>query len=564
MAEYLFYSKKPLDFPLHESIDVVSTLPDSSASYLVANIPTDAAEIIAPEIDWYVCHTRDDLADRIVNVSTLYEARTIGFDGAQHFDYTQSVGSRLLIVSDINRRDLATQMGEEGFTAIWIDSALITDVTGHIGELEVTVRGSEGSDQLQTDQIIWFGAPDFALRQSGVYDANQLGETEALEKARSHLGIYHYKNFIGYDSTVCQYHERLTDVCGKCVEVCPTTAIIKVEEERHLAFDPVNCEGCGGCVGVCPSGALDYTQMPMETWDELAELYRDRIPLIVPEQLVLSDINVSLAPHVLPLAIPGQKFLSEVHLLTLLQKSGGPILFYTHQLGKGTGDAITLLNDIFERAYHKQAVYLCQTPQELLSAMERAVSISECRFWMKTPRMKKREVFTHRLAHLVGDRDLGIITTGEHIHYGTVTVNEDACTLCLACVGACNAGALTAHPEDNTLRFNASMCTDCGYCEYICPEKDCITVHHDELHLEPSYFKQVVLAKDELFKCVECGKEFATVKAIQKIADMMTPRFGDDAARIHALYCCPDCKPKVMLRDHLQAKNSTFSGASHG
>jgi len=84
--------------------------------------------------------------------------------------------------------------------------------------------------------------------------------------------------------------------------------------------------------------------------------------------------------------------------------------------------------------------------------------------------LKKREIFSARLSHLVRKSDLGIYENhNEYIHYGKVIVNEQNCTLCLSCVGACNVGALTAHPEDNTLRFDASICTDCTYCEVVCP-----------------------------------------------------------------------------------------------
>jgi len=50
-----------------------------------------------------------------------------------------------------------------------------------------------------------------------------------------------------------------------------------------------------------------------------------------------------------------------------------------------------------------------------------------------------------------------------------------------------------------------------------------------------------------LVKCVECGVEFATKKSVEKIANMMIPKFGNDKSKIRALYCCADCKPKVMF-----------------
>jgi len=79
---------------------------------------------------------------------------------------------------------------------------------------------------------------------------------------------------------------------------------------------------------------------------------------------------------------------------------------------------------------------------------------------------------------------------------------------------------------DFTLRVNPSLCTACGYCEVSCPEKDCLTIQRDEIQLQPMWFKENILAKDKLFACVECGKEFATTKAIEKIATLMAPIFA--------------------------------------
>jgi DNA-directed RNA polymerase subunit RPC12/RpoP len=67
------------------------------------------------------------------------------------------------------------------------------------------------------------------------------------------------------------------------------------------------------------------------------------------------------------------------------------------------------------------------------------------------------------------------------------------------------------------------------------------------------------MAKDELFACTECGKQFATVKAVQKIAAIMTPLFGADDIKVKTLYCCADCKPKVMFQSHLN--NQQAQGA---
>jgi ferredoxin len=187
----------------------------------------------------------------------------------------------------------------------------------------------------------------------------------------------------------------------------------------------------------------------------------------------------------------------------------------------------------------------------LIEALEVINFVEDSRYTFNESGAKKREIFAIRLRNIVGQDDLGVVTTGEHVHYGRVRVNEDKCTLCLVCVGACNVGALIANTDDNTLRINSSVCTMCGYCEVSCPEADCLDIVKDVIELKPSWFKEEVLAKDTLFECVECGEPFATTKAITKIAEMMGPIFAHDPIKERTLYCCEDCKPKIMMESYM-------------
>ena len=61
-----------------------------------------------------------------------------------------------------------------------------------------------------------------------------------------------------------------------------------------------------------------------------------------------------------------------------------------------------------------------------------------------------------------------------------------------------------------------------------------------------------MLAKDELFKCIECGKEFATTKAVTKIADMMGAHFSSEPEKMKTLFCCGDCKAKIMIKKQIE------------
>ena len=548
--EYIFYSEVGLDFPLDETIEVVTST--DGTGYLVSNTKEIDAVIYAPEVDFYIKQSLDPIAQKIVNVTKLYATRAIGFDFAQDVDYEQAVGKKLLLVTDdIQNELLKTQLVSEGFTVLVLSPAMILDVNGHIGALHVSLKKEDGIFDLEVDQIIWWNAPVFAMKQSGVYDPSAITLEGALTKVKANEGVYHYKNYINYDPSICQYNERREEICGKCAEVCPTVAILKEDETKHLIFSHIDCHGCGGCISVCPSGALDYTQMPRAAFAHLSGYFKDSIALIIPNKMDLSLIDIPLKEGVLPLMIEGEKYLHEAHLMNLLQTSGNPIIFYTDFISKGTGDVIRIINEIFERKYHKKAIFVCEDTKELQIIFDTLLPFPECKYGINEIDLRKREIFSARLAHLVGGDDLGIIKTGEHIHYGDITIDESKCTLCLSCVGACNVRALTAHPEDNSLRFNPSICTNCGYCEVTCPEKDCLHVIKDEMSLKPSWFTQKIMAKDELFACTECGNQFATVKSVQKIAALMSPIFGSDEIKIRTLYCCADCKPKVMFAAYM-------------
>ncbi|NOX15882.1 MAG: 4Fe-4S ferredoxin, partial [Epsilonproteobacteria bacterium] len=507
-SEYLFFTNNKLEFPLDESINVLNKIDNND--YIVANTDIISTQIYAPEINFYMSNSKDEIGDIIKNIKSLYDIRSLAFDLAQDMDFTKEVNNKLLIVTtEDNQEKYENILKNDVFTSVTLSPEMIIDINGHIGELKVLIKKEESQYEIEFDQIIWKNAPQFAMKQSGVYDPNALDLEEIEKTITANLDGYKYKNFIVYDSKICQYNERTVEICSKCEEVCPTISILKEDKTRHLLFSDVDCHGCGGCVSVCPSGALDYTQMPRGAFSKLVSFYEDKTALIIPRKMQIENLAIDLDKGILPLSIEGEKYLHETHFMSLLQTSGNPVIFYTDFISKGTGDVIRFINEIFMKKYNKKAIFVCKDKDELKEAFKNLKSIRECKYGINENNMKKREVFAVRLAHLVGEDDLGIVKTGEHVHYGNIQIKEENCTLCLSCVGACNVKALTAHPQDNSLRFNPAICTNCTYCEVVCPEADCLVVIRDEISLNPSYFQQNIMAKDELFACVECGKEFA-------------------------------------------------------
>ena len=472
---------------------------------------------------------------------------------AKDVDYEKEVGKNVVIVSNSGREELANLLKENGYKVIELMHFEVKFLYGAAGELSVLVLRANDEFEVDCDFFLVENARDYMLKQSGCYEIAGLKDEKVLEILNSKSPKFRYKSFTQYDSSICQYHERRTEICGRCAEVCPTVAILKEDETKHLVFSQIDCTNCGNCISVCPSGALDYTLMPQSSFAAVAKLYKGKIALIVPEEINLEDLSVSLPENVLPFAISAAHFLSQTHFLTLLQESGASVILFSKSLGKGEKDAISILNQIYELKFKEPAIYHAKDKAELESALKKAKFIDGSQHSITEYALPKREIFAKRLEFLIGSEDLGVVKSGEMIRYGDVKINTDSCTLCLSCVGACNVSALVADKKTNSILFNPSVCTACGYCELSCAEKDTISLEVGKISLKPEFFTYNELARDELFACVECGKEFATKKAVEKIATIMQPRFGNDRVKIKALYCCADCKAKLMVQAQINA-----------
>ncbi len=552
MQEFVYYSKNELEFPLKEDIFIANDLKDvSDSEFLISNSSLVQSQITASEIDFYIRNSNDSLSEKIHNVSKLYEVAAIKYDFAQDISYSLEIGKELLLITQnqTDKDDFLQHINKDDFTIYAIHEDMLKSISGHIGNLSIIIEDETKDVTLRVCQIVWFNIKAEGKKQSGCFDPHELGLQKTIETLKQNINSYSYKKITTYDKGICQYHERREEICSKCAEVCPTVAILKDDENKHLIFSQVDCHGCGGCVSVCPSGAIDYAPSNRDAIFEMSKFYENIHPLIIPAKMDIENLNIYLKQGVLPFAIEGEKFLDESHLLTLAQISGSQLIFYSDFLSKGTKDAIRILNDIYQKKYKKNLIIIAMNKQELKQALQKVDFVANSQFNFNQNGLRKREIFSHRLNHIVGIDDLGVVKTGEHIHYAKVNVNEANCTLCLACVGACNVNALQADAKDNSLRLNPSFCTACGYCELSCPEKDCLSISQDMIELNPSWFKESILARDKLFACVECGVEFATTKSVEKIANMMKPMFAGDEVKIKSLYCCADCKPKIMMQN---------------
>jgi ferredoxin len=131
-----------------------------------------------------------------------------------------------------------------------------------------------------------------------------------------------------------------------------------------------------------------------------------------------------------------------------------------------------------------------------------------------------------------------------HAPFGEISVDPQACTLCLACTGVCPTRALLAGNETPQLNFIEDHCVQCGLCEQTCPE-NAIRRHPRYLFDEERRRSRRELHAEAPFRCISCGKAFATQRMIEHMQEKLMGHwmFGNDRA-LRRLKMCEDCRIK--------------------
>jgi ferredoxin len=132
--------------------------------------------------------------------------------------------------------------------------------------------------------------------------------------------------------------------------------------------------------------------------------------------------------------------------------------------------------------------------------------------------------------------------------YGQVIVDTKACTLCMACVGACPESALVDGRDRPMLKFIERNCVQCGLCEATCPEDAIALV--PRLLLAARAKQEVVLNEAQPFNCVRCGKPFGTRQMVDNMLGKLTGHsMFAGAGALRRLQMCGDCRVVDMMEN---------------
>ncbi len=396
-----------------------------------------------------------------------------------------------------------------------------------------------------------------------------------LFEAAHLVGTFDKPRYIAFSDGLCAHSRSRITGCTRCLDLCPTGAIAPAGD--HVAIDPYVCAGCGACAAACPTGAASYALPPADALlrrlRTLLTAYReaggsDAIVLFHDgdhgEPLIdaLARFGDGLPANVLPVRVNaiGQVGPEAVAALFAYGAAGARLLGPARPQHDMTGlrrtlDTANVLLDAYGYGAGLAGLIETDDPDALRAALDGIVpgtpTPAPASF---LPAGGKRGVLqiAMRELHRAAPSPVGVVPLPAGAPFGGLAFKAEACTLCLSCVGACPADALSDNPDKPMLAFTESLCVQCGLCAATCPEDAIALV--PQLDMTAWEAPRRVLKQEEPFHCTSCGKAFGTRAAIERVMAKLSDRHwmfsgsgGQDRLRILTL--CDDCRVEAVVAD---------------
>ncbi len=412
--------------------------------------------------------------------------------------------------------------------------------------------------------------------------SDPLEQALAASQLAQMVGEFEKPKFFAYNEKICAHSRSSKTGCNQCIDVCSTGAISA--DGDHVKVEPHLCMGCGGCATVCPSGAMTYAYPRASDvglrLKRLLSVYndaggKDACILLhsagesrallgqLGRRAVGSRAGRGLPARVIPLEVHHPASVGIDLLLAAACYGASQVAVlaapkeaaeYGAAVEKQMQYAETIVAALgyAGRHFHWLAVDDCARLEDALWALAPAGGVSKAATFNVAA--EKRSTLEFALEHLakLAPAPRQEIALPAGAPYGQVRVDKDACTLCMACVGACPESALLDGRDRPMLKFIERNCVQCGLCANTCPE-NAITLA-PRLLLTEQAKQEAVLNEAEPFNCVRCGKPFGTRRMVDNMLGKLTGHsmFVGSGAMAR-LQMCADCRVVDMLENKNEA-----------
>ena len=397
--------------------------------------------------------------------------------------------------------------------------------------------------------------------------ADTVAQAKAVTELATLTGEFEKPKFFNYKASICAHSRSKKTGCTQCIDVC-SAAAIRADGDR-ITVEPHLCVGCGACTTVCPSGALSYAyptvpelglriRTMLDTYARAGG--RDACVLLHAE-----DARAAIAQ----VARRGPGLPARVIPLELHHVASVGIDVWLAALAWGATQVGVLLTGSEAPQYRAALAFQMRVADTIANALGYqgehfrlvdAAALDTLRAWTPAlgvrvpapfaPTAEKRTTAALALEHLAAHAPVPqrVIALPKGSPYGTIAINKDACTMCMACVGSCPEAAILDNIEAPQVRFIESKCVQCGICEATCPEH-AITLE-PRLDLTPAARSPRVLNEAAIFQCVSCGKPLGTQKMIETMLGKLAGHsmFAAPGA-LDRLKMCADCRVVDLIKN---------------
>ncbi len=437
-------------------------------------------------------------------------------------------------------------------------------------------------------------SPAFTMHQppQGYSHVGRGGDAErrlvkAVLELRERTGEFEKPKFFHYKAKLCAHSRNEQIGCSACIEVCSARAIrsdasrkgkAKGDAAGGIVVEPHLCVGCGACSTVCPSGALAFGYPG--TVDQGRKLRtmlgayrlaggRDAALLLHSEgagsrmigelgRAARTDKAVHGVPaRVLPVAlwhtasVGLDLWLAAIaggasQVWVLLTEEEAPE--YRTALAEQMAVAQAILAGLGYRGEHfklieaRDARDLAVLDAALRAPAAQGVAQPGALAAQADKRATLDLALDHLLTHAPAAAD-DIVLPAAGSPFGSLQVDTAKCTMCLSCVGACPEAALADNPDKPQLRFIEKNCVQCGLCATTCPES-AITLQPRLWLADGGKARKVarVLNEAEPYRCIQCGKPFGTMRAIENMLTKLSGHSAFQGEALKRLQMCGDCR----------------------
>ncbi|KAB2912847.1 MAG: 4Fe-4S dicluster domain-containing protein [Hyphomicrobiaceae bacterium] len=402
----------------------------------------------------------------------------------------------------------------------------------------------------------------------------------AMLQATDLVGEFEKPLYVSYDAGICAHARSQKVGCTKCLDNCPTGAISPAGD--HVAIDAAICGGCGNCSAVCPTGAVSYAfprrsdlvarlGVLLKTYNAAGGarpivLFHDEkhgAPLVS----VMARLGKGLPANVLPVSLFSVLQLGHDALASALAFGAEQIVILTppehpEELAALEAQAALTAALLDGLGYAGPRVRLIdeRDPETVETLLHTLPSLPPLDQQMFTVLGTKRDIARTALGKLKqkAPAPAELIALPAGAPYGRISVNVAGCTLCLSCVGACPANALSDHPERPQVAFTEAACVQCGICVATCPEK--VITLEPRYNFSPAAMTPDVIKAEEPFHCVSCGKPFGTRATVERVLDRLKGKHAmfQNEAQARLIQMCDTCRITAVS----ESGNDPFKGAA--